>query len=327
MMSIHVMEERMTSLSKRFLFTLLMMACLSSVWGCGSPPWNQRSSGYTSLLPGRKKATDSFSQLLRSARQAEKQHNDDRAKNILAKLRKDYPDKAEPLHRLGVIADRNRNYKQAEKLLTEALQLDPQNAEILNDLGYCLFLQGKLTKAESVLSNAVTIEANNPRYRNNLGMVYGHLNQYDKAREEFETAGGPADAYYNLAFVYAAQDQTKEAIACFQRTLETNPHHEQAQSALRSFTALEENPNLASYDEFSDDGTLLIPFVENASSTDGAIAQSMPQPTQSAPVRQAAFRQPLSNNRTAGIETRALQDRARSMMHHRMERNKRVAEQ
>ena len=124
-----------------------------------------------------------------------------------------------------------------------------------------------------------------------------------------------------------SEDQTKEAIACFQRTLETDPHHEKAQSALRSFIALEENPNLASYDDFSDDGTLLIPFVENASSTEGAISQSILQPIQSAPVRQAAFRQPLSNNRNAGVETRALQDRARSMMHHRMERNKRVAEQ
>lgn len=324
MMSIHVMEDRMASLSKYSLFTLLI---LFSVGGCGSPPWNQRTSSPTSLLSGRKKAPDSFSQLLRSARQAEKQDNDDRAKGIYAKLRKDYPDKVEPLHRLGVIADRNRNHKQAEKLLTEALLLDPQNAEILNDLGYCLFLQGKLTKAESVLSKAVAIGANNPRYRNNLGMVYGHLNQYEKALEEFEIAGGPADAYYNLAFVYAAQNQTKEAIACFQRSLETDPHHEKSQSALRSFTALEENPNLASYDDFSDDGTLLIPFVENASSNNGAIAQSIPQPAQSAPVRQAAFGQPLSNNRNAGVETRALQDRARSMMHQRMERSKRVAEQ
>ncbi|MCO6456761.1 MAG: tetratricopeptide repeat protein, partial [Pirellulaceae bacterium] len=169
---------------------------------------------------------------LAKGRNLEQAGNWDEARGVYKRLIASHPQRSEAYHRLGVVADRQRRHDEAQRLYTQALQRNPTDAELFNDLGYCFYLQGKLTKAESALQKATVLEPDNARYRNNLGMVLGQQQRYDEAFAEFAEAGNESDAYYNLAFVYASQDQHDKAKACFQQALRVNPTHEQAREAL-----------------------------------------------------------------------------------------------
>jgi Flp pilus assembly protein TadD len=200
-------------------------------------------------------------------RNLEKAGEWDKARDVYRQLKAQYPDRAEPYHRLGVVADRQRRHDEAQRLYTQAVQRAPQNAEIFNDLGYCFYLQGELEKAESALRKAVFLEDDNSRYHNNLGMVLGHQDRYQEALREFTAAGSEADGYYNLAFVYASQEKHDQAKTCFRQALSLNPTHEQAREALASFEQYDDRqPSeemLVGLDEPTG-GVAYVPYVENS---------------------------------------------------------------
>jgi len=200
----------------------------------------------------------------------------DEAREVYKRLRDEYPDRPEPYHRLAVVADRQRRHDEAQQLYTRALQLSPTDAELFNDLGYCFYLQGKLSKAESALRKAARLEPDNSRFHNNLGMVLGQLDRYDEALEQFAATGSDADAYYNLAFVYASQDKHDEAKSCFRQALSLDPTHDQAREALASFEQYDERGPLSEERELlagepSRDGVAYVPYIEGGAE-DGSVA-------------------------------------------------------
>ena len=202
------------------------------------------------------------------------------ARQVYQKLVRDFPDRHEPYHRLGLVADRQRRHREAESLYTQALQMKPLDAAILNNLGYCYYLQGKLEKAESALLKAVDVEPSNALYRNNLGLVYGQLGQFEEALASFRRAGSEADAQYNLAFVLASQEEPEKAKKRFQIALAADPGHEQARQALASFEHYDETAEDLREQEPAPlaDGRRWVPYVEGqadvATEGDGPIRQT-----------------------------------------------------
>jgi tetratricopeptide (TPR) repeat protein len=233
----------------------------------------------------------------------------DKARKVYEDLRRKSPENTDVAHRLGVVADRQRRHGEAESLFLEALQKEPRNAELLADLGYCYFLQGKLIKAESALSKATTLDPNNPRHRNNLGLVVGHLGRYDEALQCFRTTGTEADAYFNLAFIYAAQEKSDKAKQCFQFALGVDPTHTRARDALRSFDEYDRLPPESRDEELlAEDGVRYVPYIEPGEA-------EMNDPA----VRPATAEMPLPTSREAGRATRSLQLEARGMLNRNMQ--------
>jgi len=231
----------------------------------------------------------------------------DKARKLYESLRQQHPDHLEVIHRLGVVADAQRRHSEAEGMFQYVLQRDPRNAEALADLGYCYFLQGQLTKAESALSKAVKLEPGNPRYCNNLGLVVGNQGRFDEALGHFQAGGTEADAYYNLAFIYASRDQAAKAKECFLAALNEDPTHGKSREALRSFEEFERMPKHMQEDELVADGRVkYVPFVEDGD-------QSAPR------VRQAAAEQPLPTSREVSQATRALMQQSRGMLNRNMQ--------
>ncbi|MDX1944569.1 MAG: tetratricopeptide repeat protein [Pirellulaceae bacterium] len=230
----------------------------------------------------------------------------DQARRVYEDLRSAFPANGEVAHRLGVVADRQRRHTEAEGLFLEALSREPRNPEFLADLGYCYFLQGQLVKAESALLKASTIDPKNPRYRNNLGLVAGHLGRYDLALENFKAAGSDADAYFNLAFVYAAKDQADKAKQCFQMAIGADPTHSRAREALRSFEEYDRTPPEQRDEEFyAEDGVRYVPYVEGATS-DGN-------------VQAASAQMSLPSSRDVSRTSRALQMESRGLLNRNMQ--------
>ena len=192
----------------------------------------------------------------------------DEAREVYKRLRDDYPERPEPYHRLAVVADRQRRHDEAQQLYTRALQLSPRDPELFNDLGYCFYLQGKLEKAESALRKAVRLEPDNSRFHNNLGMVLGQQQRHDEALKAFAATGSDADALFNLAFVYASQDQHEEAKSCFRQALSLDPTHDQAREALASFEQYDKREPLGGEreelvaEETTSGGVAYVPYVE-----------------------------------------------------------------
>jgi Flp pilus assembly protein TadD len=191
----------------------------------------------------------------------------DKARQLYEDLASKHPDNPQVAHRLGVVADCQRRHGEAEYYFQAALAAEPRNAEVLADLGYCYFLQGQLSKAESALVKATLLEPGNKRYRNNLGLVLGHLGRHDEALSHFKLANSEADACYNLAFIYAAQERVEEAKECFQMALNADPTHDAAREALASFEEYDELPeHMRGVDTLADGNVRWVPYVEGGPS-------------------------------------------------------------
>jgi Flp pilus assembly protein TadD len=231
----------------------------------------------------------------------------DKARKLYERLRDQHPQNLEVVHRLGVVADSERRHAEAEGMFLYVLQHEPRNAEVLADLGYCYFLQGQLTKAESALSKAVAVEPGNARYRNNLGLVIGHQGRRDEALAQFRRAGSEADAWYNLAFIYAAHDEAEKAKECFLSALSEDPMHGKSREALRSFEEFERLPEHLQDDDLLADGRVkYVPYIEDAD--EGG-----------RPVQPAGGTSALPASRDASRATRALLSQSREMLDRNME--------
>jgi tetratricopeptide (TPR) repeat protein len=228
----------------------------------------------------------------------------DKARQLYEELASKHPDNPQIAHRLGVVADFQRRHAEAEHYFQMALRSDPRNPELLGDLGYCYFLQGQLNKAESALTKATLLEPADKRNRNNLGLVLGHLGRHEEALAHFKLASSEADACYNLAFIFAAQERVDEAKECFQMALNADPTHRASREALASFADYEQLPNhMRDLDTLADGDVRWVPFVEGGGSQ-GDVVQAGGETVTS---------------RDASRVTRALHHESRGMLNRNMQ--------
>ena len=233
----------------------------------------------------------------------------DKARQLYEELGSKHPDDPRVAHRLGVVADFQRRHAEAEHFFQTALRSDPRNAELLGDLGYCYFLQGQLNKAESALTKATLLEPANKRNRNNLGLILGHLGRHEEALAHFKLATSEADAYYNLAFIFAAQEHVDEAKECFQMALNADPTHRPSREALASFAEYEQLPeHMRDLDTLADGEVRWVPFVE------GGAGESEVAQAGGATV----------TSRDASRVTRALHQESRGMLNRNMQSQRNV---
>jgi Tfp pilus assembly protein PilF len=237
----------------------------------------------------------------------------DKARKTYQAALAEHPNSGSLLHRLGIVADRQKQHAEAEEFFLAALERSPRDADVLGDLGYCCFLQGKLDQAHDALAKAVALDPQNPRHRNNLGLVLGHQQDYDAAFEQFAAAGSEADAYYNMAFVFAAQDLAAEAKGCFQEAVAADPSHTQSREALASFEAYDRAP-ADKYDdvELASD-VRYVPYVEGPESADGESVQP------------ASASGNLPASRDVGRTTRMLQLKSRGLLSRHMQQQRQPA--
>src|SRR5205823_987942 len=144
---------------------------------------------------------------------------------------------------------------------------------------------------------ATTLAPQNARYGNNLGLVLGHQRRYEDAFAQFTKSGSEADAFYNMAFIFAAQELPTEAKGCFQQALTADPTYQPARDALASFEEFDRLPADQPKDTtlLAKDGVRYVPYVEGSNPADA--------PSGSSAVRQASANMPVTSmptSRTAG---------------------------
>jgi tetratricopeptide (TPR) repeat protein len=234
----------------------------------------------------------------------------DKAREVYEKMLAKTPDNLEAVHRLGVVADKQRRHDEAQAMYSRVIQAHPNSGELFNDLGYSFYLAGELPKAESALSKAVQLDPENPRFRNNLGMVMGQQGRMQEAFDQFARIGSEADAHYNVAFIYASQNNNDEAKACFLRALAIDPTHAKASKALESFKRFEQNDGMTLDEDYTADGRRLVPYLESEDGTPDVTAMTnFGINSQVDSVMPGKHN--LSQNREAGAATRQAMDSSR----------------
>ncbi len=278
---------------------------------------------FSKLSPKTDPNAQAINDLLTQARAYESRGKEDKAaKNYEEVLSMDR-NNLTALHRLGVIADSQGAVEEAETFLTQAIKQAPKNAEICSDLGYCYFLQERYSDAEALMRQAITHDPKNSLYHNNLGLVLGHENKYDEAFAEFSKAGSKADAYYNMAFVFAMQDHVEEAQECFREVLNVKPDHKGAREALANFQASEKGGTDAERKlaQKPHDNREWIPYVEPGSGEDSssvAQASGTNAASRASSVKQASGEMSLPKTSDVSRFTRALHKRSAGVMNHHM---------
>jgi tetratricopeptide (TPR) repeat protein len=135
---------------------------------------------------------------------------------------------------LGLAYDQGQRHGEAIAAYKKALALRPREPGVLNNLGLAYVLSGDHEAAIQAYEQAVATGFDSPKLYNNLGVAYAHRQRYAAALESFKKATDEPRAYNNLGTALFSMGNPKQAAACFERAIETNPQfYEKAVDNLR----------------------------------------------------------------------------------------------
>jgi hypothetical protein len=144
--------------------------------------------------------------------------------------------------------------------------------------GNDLLAQGKPDEARVALEKALRYDPRNQRARNLLGLSLFKLGELTRAEEIYRGLidDHPADPTLrvNLGLVYLKQNESSEAVRCFETALDLTPNHQKAQNYLG--LALAQKGELLKAREW---------FLKAGNE---AMAQKMAQAVQQSPIREVA---------------------------------------
>src|SRR5688572_679019 len=130
----------------------------------------------------------------------------------------------------------------ARALLSRALLLRPFDAEIHRMLGITESDAGNLTEAVVHLESATDLEPEYPRHWYDLGLVHLRLEQFEQARDCFETAiicrTDYVDALLHLGSCYAQLNDDIAACAAWARCIDLDPTRRRAFAAAQYVSEL-----------------------------------------------------------------------------------------
>ena len=142
---------------------------------------------------------------------------------------------------LGNIHYRMGSCEQAEYELAQAANLDPQSLSAVSQLAIALFECGQVERSIPHFEQAMELNGAifNPPLYTYLARGYAQQGRYDEAVRRAQQGAllepVTADAYYYLGEIYQARGGAGDAQAAqeaYQRALELDPQHQDAQEAL-----------------------------------------------------------------------------------------------
>ncbi|RKZ13904.1 hypothetical protein DRQ50_09785 [bacterium] len=125
-----------------------------------------------------------------------------RARRVLERLRREYPDNAEVANSLGYfLAEKGADLEMAESLVREALETEPNNGAFLDSLGWVYYRLERYDDAFDHLVQAVNVLPEDPVVLEHLGLTLLALGRKEEARTTLQRAlavGGDAERLTDL---------------------------------------------------------------------------------------------------------------------------------
>ncbi|HMC57438.1 MAG TPA: DUF4388 domain-containing protein, partial [Gemmatimonadaceae bacterium] len=127
----------------------------------------------------------------------------------------------------------------ARSILEDGIARHPHSAALHNNLSVLLERSGDASHALQAAQRGAAEDAHLPQLHKNVGDLYYRSGRYDDARTAFERAVGArpdlgGDVYLKLGNIHLRQRRTDDAIACWGRALEMDPHNAIARKNLEA---------------------------------------------------------------------------------------------
>jgi protein O-GlcNAc transferase len=139
------------------------------------------------------------------------------------------PDHVSSLRRLATLYTADEHYADAIPLWKRLVEATDGDADAYNDLGYAYDLAGYEDPAEAAYLRGLQTDPGNARVRTNFGLMLARHGRTNEAILQLRAAMPLADAYYNVAVVLESQGKKARARREFQRALDTDPDHVEAE--------------------------------------------------------------------------------------------------
>lgn len=136
---------------------------------------------------------------------------------VLEKARTLDPKDMNTISQLALIYDGMKMYAESDSLYEEALRLDPNNHLVLNNYGYSLSERGlQLQRALDMSKKAIEQQPENQSYLDTIGWVYFKLGKYNDAEKYIKKAIEKGNAnpvlFEHLGDIYAHMNDTERAL-------------------------------------------------------------------------------------------------------------------
>jgi tetratricopeptide (TPR) repeat protein len=142
----------------------------------------------------------------------------------------------------GVCAYQRGHYDDAVTAFSVCVALDPSGSRCLCNRGLALAKVGRADRALEDYDRALQLEPALAAAALNRGLLHLHAKRYQEASVDLERAlrlgADSVLTHYSLAVAYRACGKRAAAVACLQRVLQHNPHHEEARRLLRQLGEL-----------------------------------------------------------------------------------------
>ncbi len=158
------------------------------------------------------------------ARAYRQQNSFDKARELIASLIEQDPQNVLLVLELGDIYLEERSLEEAEKVYQIALRMEPYNPAVFFSLGNLYSETRRFELAIDAFERGILLAPADLDLRNNLGNVFLRQKLFADAEQQFQAivARRPdyAAAYYNLACVYALNQQADMALRYLRRAIE-----------------------------------------------------------------------------------------------------------
>jgi len=158
----------------------------------------------------------------------------DEAERLLLQAQKKMPRDAGPPTELCILYADDKQLDKAVERCKKATALDPHDGKAWNNLGFLDLAANRPQDALEAAEKAVEIDSTEPRYRNNLGMAQAAIGREEQAFHTFQSTMNRADAAYMVGEVVERFKGPELAAPWYQKALQIDPGHEQAQASLQS---------------------------------------------------------------------------------------------
>jgi Tfp pilus assembly protein PilF len=139
------------------------------------------------------------------------------------------PDHLQSLRRLATLYTADQRYADAIPYWKRLVDATEGDAGAYNDLGYAYDLAGYEDPAEAAYLRGIQADPGNARVRTNFGLMLARHGRSNEAILQLRAAMPLADAYYNVAVVLESQGKKARAKREFQRALDSDPDHVEAE--------------------------------------------------------------------------------------------------
>ncbi len=141
----------------------------------------------------------------------------DRAASQFMNIIQRHPGNVYALSNIGVVLIEMKQYDRALEFLSKATAYAPEDGFSFAALGIAQYMSGRVNQAIETLNRAVSLNPSDPQARNYLGLACAKDGRVAIAESELlkaiEIKSDYAEAYYNLAVVYATQQPPNTAKA------------------------------------------------------------------------------------------------------------------